>query len=70
MSAIRWQCWQYRVLESGLAYEEAELNRLGREGWELIAVEARRLYLRRPMARRHGKGEALLEMAENDHTDH
>jgi hypothetical protein len=37
--------WEYRVTDP---LPEGELNALGADGWELVAVTADRLYLKRP----------------------
>jgi hypothetical protein len=41
------QQWEYLVL-SGPNVNEEELNRLGEEGWELVAAGTFSVYLKRP----------------------
>ncbi len=44
------QRWEYKVFVESGDRAVAELNRLGREGWELVAViETQVFYLKRPL---------------------
>ena len=45
------QKWEYILfLRGGSERNQAELNRLGAEGWELVAIDDRFLYLKRPIS--------------------
>ena len=40
--------WDYLTLPAEPAPDEATLNKLGRDAWELVAVSAGTLYFKRP----------------------
>jgi hypothetical protein len=42
------QQWEYKIIEVlGHAQQEAELNELGADGWELVCLYVSKLYLKR-----------------------
>jgi hypothetical protein len=45
------QKWEYRFVMLDRGSEEAQLNHLGAEGWELVAVDMTTMcYLKRPLS--------------------
>jgi hypothetical protein len=50
--------WEYRIAAFELEHPEG-LNRLGADGWELVAIHQNRGYFKRPVAESEGRLEHL-----------
>lgn len=57
--AVGWRRFEYRVVDTGKDIE-AELNRLGAEGWQVVGVTTRKQLLIAPP-------QAIILMRETEH---